>query len=110
MTPTEKATKENEILTWMHKEGYDRRTSSAIAPIIVKYLDEVVKIISPNPDVSGSLPSDFEEWLKKEGWRRIKTYSKCIGTNGDGVPEYDHRDIHQLEDDYKFHKRRLARQ
>lgn len=35
MTP---ADKEIEIMRWMIKEGYDRKASKDIAPIILKYL------------------------------------------------------------------------
>lgn len=43
MTPAEKADKEMEVIAWMNKKGYDRKASKDIAPIIVTYLDEVVK-------------------------------------------------------------------
>jgi len=39
MTPQEKVNKEIEVLTWMKKQGYDRKASQQIAPIIVKYLE-----------------------------------------------------------------------
>lgn len=52
MTPAERADKEMEVIAWMNKKGYDRRASKEIAPIIVTYLDEVVKNISSKQVVS----------------------------------------------------------
>lgn len=30
-------------LTWMHKQGYDRKASQQVAPIIVKYIESTQK-------------------------------------------------------------------
>lgn len=55
MTPEEKADKEMEVFTWMNKQGYDRRASKEIAPIIVKYLQDVVNKNFIKPDVIKSV-------------------------------------------------------
>lgn len=47
-----KADKELEVMKWMQKQGYDRRATQEIAPIIVKYLEQH----GATPAVSGSLP------------------------------------------------------
>lgn len=81
MTPAAKAAKEKEILTWMHKEGYDRRASSAIAPIIVKYLDEVVKNNFIQSDVNEKI-CDYP-WHYDVKYLKINTCEKC------GMDDYD---------------------
>lgn len=35
-----KADKEIEIISWMTKQGYDRRAAKDVAPIIVQYLEQ----------------------------------------------------------------------
>jgi len=58
MTPSEKAAKEIEVIGWMSRQGYDRRASKDIAPIIVNYMEEVVKNLSSNLPVIGSAICD----------------------------------------------------
>lgn len=54
MTTAEKADKEMEVIAWMNKKGYDRKASKDIAPIIVKYLEEVEKNINSKKNVRGA--------------------------------------------------------
>jgi hypothetical protein len=57
MTKAEIAEQEIEAFTWMKKQGYDRRASKDISPILVKYLNEK----QCNMHVVGvTLPSDKE--------------------------------------------------
>lgn len=62
MTPQGKADKEFEIIAWMNKHGYDRKASKDIAPIIVKYLDEVVK----NNFIQSDVKPRFQKILEEE--------------------------------------------
>ena len=41
MTKEEIVKKELDVFEWMNKQGYDRRASKDVAPIIVKYLDSL---------------------------------------------------------------------
>ncbi len=46
MNKAEIAKQEVEAFTWMKKQGYDRRASKDIAPILVKYLTEQLTLTS----------------------------------------------------------------
>ena len=75
MTPTEKADKEMEVIAWMNKKGYDRRASKEVAPIIVTYLEEVVKNISSKQDVMRSACE--HNFVSSVAYKGARVCSKC---------------------------------
>lgn len=78
MTPQEKAAKEVEVFDWLKKQGYDRRASKDIAPIIVRYLEKEVNKNFVLAGVSDSLPTDAEI---RHHWKR----QNCFGHYAEGL-------------------------
>lgn len=81
-----KADKEMEIIAWMNKQGYDRRASKDVAPIIVEYLIQH----SANTPVSGSLPLDKVDQLLKMQIEECRYFAqRCARDYGAASADYD---------------------
>lgn len=75
MNNSEKAAKEVQIFEWLKKQGYDRRASKDIAPIIVKYLDkQVIK-------VPALIDKNAETTLLKKFWEYFDKESVAVNCN-----------------------------
>ena len=70
MNEQEKAAKEIEIFGWLNKQGYDRRASKDIAPIIVRYLETEVNKNFVLADVINCVAAP--EWLTEDVRVRVK--------------------------------------